>query len=30
VVYSQSKLQTNTVRAFVNECVSKLRRARFD
>ena len=30
VVYSQSKLQTNTVRAFVDECVSKLRRARFD
>jgi DNA-binding transcriptional LysR family regulator len=30
VVYAQSKLVAGKVRAFVDECVSKLRQARFD
>jgi len=30
VVYAQSRLVTGKVRAFVDECVSSLRRARFD
>jgi hypothetical protein len=30
VVYPQARLLSNKVRAFVDECVGKLRRARFD
>jgi len=30
VVYPQAKLMSNKVRVFVDECVSKLRRQRFD
>ena len=30
VVYQQSKLVTSNVRAFVDECVSKIRRAALD
>ena len=30
VVYAQSKLVAGKVRAFVDDCVSKLRQARFD
>jgi DNA-binding transcriptional LysR family regulator len=30
VVYPQARLMSNKVRAFVDECVGKLRRAKFD
>jgi DNA-binding transcriptional LysR family regulator len=30
VVYPQTRLMSNRVRVFVDECVAKLRRARFD
>jgi hypothetical protein len=30
VVYPQTRLMSNKVRVFVDECVGKLRRARFD
>ena len=30
VVYPQAKLMSNKVRVFVDECVAKLRRQRFD
>jgi DNA-binding transcriptional LysR family regulator len=30
VVYAQSRLMSNRVRAFVDECVKQLRRSKFD